>query len=202
MRWLSVIARGSSFRFRRRGPRSRGTALGARYVLSGIIESAAAALSRHLELTDMGRREVIWGDRLTSPMDGIDDLRQRIVSPAGRGTGSACSRERGAKCGPAFGRRQAGCLGELPSRPASPLPVHAPTIRPGAGTISNAPLPSIPPLARAHAGLSFTSFLEAFLHLGRSRSAAQAQRGGMRNAVSNSTRWTPSPISTWEGPSG
>jgi TolB-like protein len=46
LRWLAVIARGSSFRFRQGNEELDlvGTALGAGYVLSGVIESLAARL--------------------------------------------------------------------------------------------------------------------------------------------------------------
>ncbi len=82
LRWLAVIARGSSFRFRQTAPDLDlvATALGARYVLSGIIEAGGSGLAVTLELSDSSNGEVIWGDRLTAPLDGIDDLRARIVA--------------------------------------------------------------------------------------------------------------------------
>lgn len=82
MRWLAVIARGSSFRFRRAEADLDlvGTALGAAYVLSGMIEIRGGAVVVVIELADAGRAEVIWGDRLTAPMDGIEFLRQRIIA--------------------------------------------------------------------------------------------------------------------------
>ncbi len=81
LRWLAVIARGSSFRFRQPSADLDlvATALTARYVLSGIIESQARAVAVTLELTDTNSREILWADRLTAPLDGLDDLRARIV---------------------------------------------------------------------------------------------------------------------------
>ncbi|MDP4033069.1 MAG: winged helix-turn-helix domain-containing protein, partial [Pseudorhodobacter sp.] len=81
LRWLAVIARGSSFRFRKPDPDLDlvATALGARYVLSGIIEASGRGLAVTLELSDSSCSEVIWGDRVAAPLDAIDDLRSRIV---------------------------------------------------------------------------------------------------------------------------
>lgn len=81
LRWLAVIARGSSFRFRKPDPDLElvATALGARYVLSGIIEANVSRLAVTLELSDASTNEVIWGDRINAPLDAIYDLRSRVV---------------------------------------------------------------------------------------------------------------------------
>ena len=81
LRWLAVIARGSSFRFRKPDPDLDlvATALGARYVLSGIIEANVSRLAVTLELSDASTTEVIWGDRINSPLDAVDELRSRVV---------------------------------------------------------------------------------------------------------------------------
>jgi TolB-like protein/Tfp pilus assembly protein PilF len=82
LRWLSVTARGSSFRFRQPAPdvEFAATALGVRYVLSGILEMRGQALSVTLELTDSAGGNVIWAERLTADVRAIDDLRARIVT--------------------------------------------------------------------------------------------------------------------------
>jgi TolB-like protein len=82
LRWLSVTARGSSFRFRHAAPdiELAATALGVRYVLSGILETSGTALSVTLELADGGLGEIIWAERLTSEVREVDDLRARIVN--------------------------------------------------------------------------------------------------------------------------
>ena len=80
MRWLAVTARGSSFRFREPDLDLIGTALGVGYVLSGLIAARDKAIAVTLQLADAGRGEVIWGDRLAVPLDGIEDQRQRIVA--------------------------------------------------------------------------------------------------------------------------
>ncbi len=82
LRWLAVIARGSSFRFRQVEADLDlvSTALAARYVLSGIIESPDRTIAVTLELTDTSSREVLWADRLVAAVDEIGDLRARIVA--------------------------------------------------------------------------------------------------------------------------
>jgi len=77
-----VRARGSSFRFRQPDPDVDlvATALGVRYVLSGSLETTGRALSVTLELTECGGGDVVWGDRLTSMLDEVDDLRARVVA--------------------------------------------------------------------------------------------------------------------------
>jgi TolB-like protein/Tfp pilus assembly protein PilF len=82
LRWLSVTARGSSFRFRQAAPDIdlAATALGVRYVLSGILEMRGRALAVTLELTDSGGGDVIWAERLTADLRAVDDLRTLVVN--------------------------------------------------------------------------------------------------------------------------
>ncbi|SPH24693.1 Transcriptional regulator HilA [Defluviimonas aquaemixtae] len=81
MRWIGVIARGSSFRFR--GPSidfdALRQSLGAGYCLSGTVEIAGDTLSLWLELTDTATHRVIWSDRATTQVDGLHETRTRIV---------------------------------------------------------------------------------------------------------------------------
>lgn len=64
MRWLAVIAGGSSFRFRQAEPNIYlvATALGAPYVLTGIIEARNHTLAVPLELSDSCTNEAISAD--------------------------------------------------------------------------------------------------------------------------------------------
>lgn len=82
LRWIKVIARGSSFRFR--GPiesyETIRAALGVSYVLSGEIEMLGASLSITVELVDARSSRVIWGDRLSGKIDDVHDLREQIVA--------------------------------------------------------------------------------------------------------------------------
>lgn len=165
LRWLAVIARGSSFRFRQ--PELDldlvATALGARYVLSGVIEARDRGLAVTLELADSSTDEVIWGDRLTASLDSIDELRSRIVAhlvtaleayiPLNE---ARCAQMAGIEALDAWAHYHLG-LQHL-YRFTGEDNLHAKTHFGKAVALD-------PRFARAHAGLSFTSFLDAFLHL-------------------------------------
>ncbi len=165
LRWLAVIARGSTFRFRQPDLDLDlvATALGARYVLSGIIEARDRGLAVTLELSDSSRNEVIWGDRLVAPLDGIDDLRSRIVAhlvtalevyiPLNEARTAHLA---GIEALDAWANYHLG-LQHL-YRFTGDDNRHAKAYFERAVTLD-------PRFARAHAGLSFTSFLDAFLHL-------------------------------------
>lgn len=165
LRWLAVIARGSTFRFRQPEPDLElvATALGARYVLSGIIEARGSGLAVTLELSDSSRNEVIWGDRLTAPLDGIDDLRTRIVAHlvSALEIYIPLNEANTAKVGP---------LESLDAWANYHLGLHhlyrfTATDNARARVHFERAVTLDPRFARAHAGLSFTSFLDAFLHL-------------------------------------
>ncbi|PKP75123.1 MAG: transcriptional regulator [Alphaproteobacteria bacterium HGW-Alphaproteobacteria-6] len=177
MRWLAVIARGSSFRFRKAEPDLDlvGTALGAGYVLSGVIEIRSGAVVVVIELADAGRGEVIWGDRLTAPMDEIEGLRQRIIAHVVNALDLHV---------PQNEARLAGFSGSdrLDAWKNFHLGLGALyRFTPDANRRANAHFRNAvaldPRFARAHAGLSFTRFIDAFLHLGPDdREAATAAR--------------------------
>lgn len=172
LRWLAVIARGSSFRFRQ-GEADLGlvgTALGARYVLSGIIEARGTLLSITLELADNSTSEVIWGDRLSAKLDEIDTLRTSIVAHliSALEVYVPLNEARSVKLGgvetlDAWANYHLG-LHHL-YRFTAPDNLRASQHFERAVALD-------PRFARAHAGLSFTSFLEAFLHLGPDDAAA------------------------------
>ena len=180
LRWLAVIARGSTFRFRQPEPDLDlvATALGVRCVLSGIIEASARGLAVTLELSDSSTSEVIWGDRLAAPLDGIDDLRSRIVAhlvtalevyiPLNEArTAQLC----GLEAPDAWANYHLG-LQHL-YRFTDNDNAHAKAHFEWAVTLD-------PRFARAHAGLSFSSFLDAFLHL--TPDVAAATRAARRHA--------------------
>lgn len=165
LRWLAVIARGSTFRFRAvaSDPDLVSAALSARYVLSGVIESPGRSIAVTLELTDTSSREIIWADRLVAPVDDIGDLRARIVAhlvsaleahiPLNEARQARLSDPAGLG---AWANYHIG-LGHLYRFTATDnaLAKHC----------FEQAIKADPQLARAHAGLSFTSFLEAFLRL-------------------------------------
>ena len=166
LRWLAVIARGSSFRFRKPDPDLElvATALGARYVLSGIIEANVSRLAVTLELSDASTNEVIWGDRIDAPLDAIDDLCSRIVAHLvtaldvyiplneARSSQMAALETLDAWANYHLGLQHLYRFTTNDNQRAKGLFERAVMLDPH--------------FARAHAGLSFTSFLEAFLHLG------------------------------------
>lgn len=82
LRWLAVIARGSTFRFRGLDPdvSQIGTALGVRYALCGLIEAHGTRLSATVELADCAGGSVLWADRLTVAADAVEELRTVIVA--------------------------------------------------------------------------------------------------------------------------
>ena len=80
LRWLFVIARGSSFRFRERDIdlREVGKVLGVRYCLSGSVEVGARQLAVTAELVDTRGGEVVWSERYTGYVDDIHAVRREI----------------------------------------------------------------------------------------------------------------------------
>jgi TolB-like protein len=177
LRWLAVIARGSSFRFRGDAIDLDlvGTALGVGYVLSGMVEIGGDTVSVVLELADAGRGEVIWGDRLTAPRSEIEDLRQRVVAHVVTTLDLQV---------PQHEARLAGLAG-APRLDAwttyhlglSQLYRFTPEANELAKGHFHQAVTLDPRFARAHAGLSFSRFLDAFLHLGPDdREAAAAAR--------------------------
>ncbi|WDI32269.1 winged helix-turn-helix domain-containing protein [Hyphococcus flavus] len=82
LRWLFVIARGSSFRFRGGEPDMSevGAALGVRYCLTGFIEIVGDSIAVTVSLADTRDGGVIWGERYQSKLDDIYDIRSQIVA--------------------------------------------------------------------------------------------------------------------------
>lgn len=82
LRWLLVIARGSSFRFREPDPdlREVDRVLGVRYCLSGGVEVIGHKLTVTTELADTRTGEVIWGERYTGYVADINAVRAEIRS--------------------------------------------------------------------------------------------------------------------------
>ncbi|WP_433989741.1 hypothetical protein SuNHUV7_05460 (plasmid) [Pseudoseohaeicola sp. NH-UV-7] len=165
LRWLAVIARGSSFRFRQDNADMDlvSTALTARYVLSGIIENANQNVTVTLELTDTSSREIVWADRLVAPVDEIGDLRARIVAHLVAALETYIPLNEARLAGlrdleslDAWASYHVG-LGHLYRFTAADTAL--------AQSCFERAVKADPQFARAHAGLSFTSFLDAFLRL-------------------------------------
>ena len=82
LRWLFVIARGSSFRFRSATPRFEevGRALGARYCLSGVVEITGTSLAVTVQLIDTASGGVVWADRFHSDITEVHATRSEILA--------------------------------------------------------------------------------------------------------------------------
>ncbi len=80
LRWLFVIARGSSFQLRAADPDIGrvGAVLGVNYCLTGTIEVIGARLVISVELADTRDRGVIWSDRHNVVADEIHAVRAHI----------------------------------------------------------------------------------------------------------------------------
>lgn len=78
---LTVIARGSSFRFRSadRDLRDIGAQLSADYIVEGSLHFDGDQLTVNVALVDIGENTQVWSDRITA---GIDDL-QTVISDIG-----------------------------------------------------------------------------------------------------------------------
>jgi TolB-like protein len=82
LRWLFVIARGSSFRLRgdELDLREVGRLLGVRYCLSGTVEVDGQRLTVTTELVDTRGGDVVWGERYTGFIDDVHAVRTEIRS--------------------------------------------------------------------------------------------------------------------------
>lgn len=82
LRWLFVIARGSSFRFRSAEPdlAEVGKVLGVRYAMTGTVELAGSTLVVTARLVDSRNGGVVWGDRFVSKLADVHDTRREILA--------------------------------------------------------------------------------------------------------------------------
>jgi TolB-like protein len=80
LRWLFVVARGSSFRFRGDDvdPREVGRVLRVRYCLTGTVEVAASQLVVTADLIDTHGGDVVWGERYTGSVADVHTMRDEI----------------------------------------------------------------------------------------------------------------------------
>lgn len=183
LRWLAVTARGSSFRFRQAEPDfdAIATSLLVRYVLSGVLETGGQSISVTLELTDCENGEVIWADRITTAQDALDGLRGRVVArivaalevrvPQNE---ARIALSRGSDDFDAWANYHLGLRHLYRFTAADNAVAKAHFARAAALDAG---------FARAEAGLSFTSFIDAFLRLtpdvatARRAAHAHAERG-------------------------
>ncbi len=82
LRWLKVIARGSSFRFREQNPdiAAVGMALGARYCLTGFLQMDDGRIATSVELAETEGAQVIWSETFFGTIHEIPLLRAGVVA--------------------------------------------------------------------------------------------------------------------------
>jgi TolB-like protein len=163
LRSLSVIARASSFRFR--GPDADmaavGRALRVRYCVTGTLEIVGNRLAAGVELAEARSGRVIWAERFAGQVDDVHLIRSEIVSGIVAALENQIALHEAilaqAKAPESLDAWQAFHLGvkrmhdytRAGNEAAEALFQRAAMLAPG--------------FARAHAGLSFTHFQNAFM---------------------------------------
>src|SRR5215472_16323443 len=82
MRWLSVIARNSSFTYKGKpvDMRQVGRELGVRYVLEGSVRKAGNKVRITGQLIDTSRGTHIWADRFDGGIEDVFDLQDQMAA--------------------------------------------------------------------------------------------------------------------------
>lgn len=82
MKWLHVIARGSSFRFDPQSfdPEDVARRLRVSYILTGILEPVGSNLAVSLELQSAADGTLVWSDRFPFEVTNVEAVRQEIVA--------------------------------------------------------------------------------------------------------------------------
>ncbi len=82
LRWLRIIARGTAFRFRGLDPdlAAIGQQLDVRYFLSGTVEAVGADCFLTVELSKCPDSTVLWSERHRARLDEVHEVRERIVA--------------------------------------------------------------------------------------------------------------------------
>jgi TolB-like protein/tetratricopeptide (TPR) repeat protein len=183
LRWLLVIARASSFRFAAANPDVRhiGEALGVGYVLHGSLRLAGGRLVADVELADTRDASLVWSEHFEAPVDGIQFLHSAIVArvvsalevhvPLHEAERARQSTADTLEAWSAYhlGLQRMFRFTAADNAAAGGLFAHAIAREPG--------------FARAHAGLSFVRFQDAFLDYGDAATAAGAARAAAERAV-------------------
>jgi TolB-like protein/DNA-binding winged helix-turn-helix (wHTH) protein len=163
LRWLFIIARGSSFRLQSAdvGIREIGALLRARYCLSGTVEVSDRNIVVAVDLVDTQDAGVIWADRFSGRIDDVhamrEDIRLRVLMaleiqiPVHE---ASLARNRAIDNLDAWSAYHLGLqhlyrFNRLDNTAATSLFQRAVELEPG--------------FARAHAGLSFIHFQTAFM---------------------------------------
>ncbi|MEZ5945964.1 MAG: hypothetical protein R3C04_03780 [Hyphomonas sp.] len=196
LRWLFVIARGSSFRLADRpDPAQIRSVLGVAYCLSGVIEIVGTRMAVSVELADMRTGGVIWSERYAGDVGNIHEVREQTSSRTSSRSSTFIS------CCTEAGKARLGADGNI-STPGRPIIWVLCTCSASRGGIMNRPAscsrtlcPRIRARARAGVGPSFTRFQNAFL---RYTPDIAAEITGARDAAERgwrTIRWIRSAIS-------
>lgn len=178
LRWLFVIARGSSFQFRGAEAdigRVR-AALKVRYCLSGSVETDARSMALTVELCDTHDGGIVWCERFRCALEAVHEIREEIVQavigalelqiPLNEARRARLKSPENLDAWSAYhlGLRHMYRFNRDGNGLAASLFERAIAMEPG--------------FARAHAGLSFTHFEGAFLNFAddAARATALAQR--------------------------
>lgn len=172
LRWIDVVARGSSFRFRdvENDPAQLRQVLGVGYFLSGVVEFSDAQVTVTVELTETLHGRAIWGDIYHGTVENLHEIRASIVGNlvATLETNIPENEVKSLRFDPS---------GNLDAWSAYHLGLqHMYRFnRPdndAATKFFNAAIEKEPGFARAHSGLSFTQFQNAFMQYGSERDRA------------------------------
>jgi TolB-like protein len=82
LRWLTVIARGSSFHFRGLDATADRVkaALGVRYLLAGSVDIQGRSLAVMIELSDTDDGAIVWSEIYRGRIDAVHDIRAGIAA--------------------------------------------------------------------------------------------------------------------------
>ncbi|MEL6860908.1 MAG: winged helix-turn-helix domain-containing protein [Pseudomonadota bacterium] len=82
MRWLRVIARGTSFQFRESDPDvvAIGKQLNIRYCLTGLVEVMGSSINVIVEVAETENANIVWSQHFRSDVGGVHEIREQITS--------------------------------------------------------------------------------------------------------------------------
>ncbi len=82
LRWLQVIARGTSFQFRELDPDivAIGAKLNVRYCLTGLVEITGRKISVIVEVAETQNAEIVWSQQFSSDVGGVHEIREQITA--------------------------------------------------------------------------------------------------------------------------
>jgi len=174
IRFASIIARGSSFRFRHTSPDFTAirNLLGVRYCLSGTLEHSGSRLSVTVELARTEDGTVIWSDRFSADMNEIHAFREQIL----REVIAALELQVSKSEADAARARPPEQLDAWSEYHVGLQHIHRYNRRDNliAAEHFSRAVSLDPHFARAHAGLSFVAFQNAFMGYGTDREADKA----------------------------